>query len=428
MATFKAEVYKHQKRSDGTWNVKIRVTHNRQKKYLSTPIYVKQDDITRSSFKLKKNITDKTDKMIEEYEAICTELGLKLKSMPIDDLIKELENGVKPKVENIDFIAFAVRKIKEMEEDGHGGSARSYKTTIESLKRFIKRDTLAISEITSVFMEDYEKWLKDRKPLSNRVLGDRALSLYPGYIRALHNLAKKEYNDEEMGIIRIPWSPLQKYHVKKPTPAKKRNLSAEMIRKILTLPDQPSTNIGCTRVNLARDVFALSFYLIGMNTVDLYNCDCIADGRITYQRTKTRGRRSDKAEISVKIEPEVMPLIEKYRDKTGRRVFKFYKMYASKDCLNTAVNKGLKKIGGILGIDDLEFYAARHSWATIARNDLRINKYVVHEALNHVDDAMKVTDMYLEKDYSQNDDANRRVITYVLTGDNGVKKRKNKRE
>ena len=70
------------------------------------------------------------------------------------------------------------------------------------------------------------------------------------------------------------------------------------------------------------------------------------------------------------------------------------------------------------------FHAARHSWATIARNDLRINKYVVHEALNHVDDAMKVTDMYLEKDYSQNDDANRRVITYVLTGDNGVKKRK----
>ena len=109
-----------------------------------------------------------------------------------------------------------------MEEDGHGGSARSYKTTIESLKRFIKRDTLAISEITSVFMEDYEKWLKDRKPLSNRVLGDRALSLYPGYIRALHNLAKKEYNDEEMGIIRIPWSPFQKYHVKKPTPAKKK--------------------------------------------------------------------------------------------------------------------------------------------------------------------------------------------------------------
>ena len=77
-------------------------------------------------------------------------------------------------------------------------------------------------------------------------------------------------------------------------------------------------------MNLARDVFALSFYLIGMNTVDLFNCDCIADGRITYQRTKTKNRRDDKAEISVKIEPEAMPLIEKYMDKTRRRVFKFY--------------------------------------------------------------------------------------------------------
>lgn len=426
MATFKAEVYKHQKRADGTWNVKIRVTHNRQKKYLSTPIYVKQDDITRSSFKLKKNITDKTDKMIQEYEAICADLGLRLKSMSIDELVSELEKGVKPKVENIDFIAFAARKIEEMEKTGHGGSAKSYRTTIESLKRFIKRDALNISEITSVFMEDYEKWLRERKPLTNRVLGDRAISLYPSYIRALHNLAKKEYNDEELGIIRIPWSPFAKYHVKKPVPARKRNLPAEVIKKILTLPDQPSTNIGCTRVNLARDVFALSFYLIGMNTADLYNCDCIADGRITYQRTKTKTRRQDKAEISVKIEPEVMPLIEKYLDKTGHRVFRFYRMYSTKEGLNTAVNKGLKRIGEILGIEDLEFYAARHSWATIARNDLRINKYVVHEALNHVDDAMKVTDMYLEKDYSQNDDANRRVITYVLTGDNGVKRKKKK--
>lgn len=423
MATFKAEVYKHQKRSDGTWNVKIRVTHNREKKYLSTSIYVKPDDITRS-FKLKKNITDKTDKMIEEYEAICSDLGLRLKTMPIGELISELEKGVKPKVENIDFIAFSARKIKEMEEDGRGGSAKSYKTTIESLKRFIKRDTLAISEITSTFMEDYEKWLRDRKPLTNRVLGDRAISMYPGYIRALHNLAKKEYNDEELGIIRIPWSPFAKYLVKKPTPAKKRNLPAEVIKKIITLPDGPETNIGLTRANLAKDVFALSFFLIGMNTADLYNCDCISDGRITYQRTKTKNRRSDKAEISVKIEPEAMPLVEKYLDKTRHRVFKFYKSYSSADGFNAAVNRGLKKIGELVGVDDLEFYAARHSWATIARNDLRVNKYVVHEALNHVDDAMKVTDMYLEKDYSQNDEANRRVITYVMTGDDGVKRKK----
>lgn len=48
MATFKAEVYAHQKKEDGTYNIKIRVTHNKKKKYLATVWYVTQKDLTRS--------------------------------------------------------------------------------------------------------------------------------------------------------------------------------------------------------------------------------------------------------------------------------------------------------------------------------------------------------------------------------------------
>lgn len=58
MATFKSLIQKHHKKADGTWNVKIRVTHNRQIKYLATPIYAKADDITRT-FKLKKILPTK---------------------------------------------------------------------------------------------------------------------------------------------------------------------------------------------------------------------------------------------------------------------------------------------------------------------------------------------------------------------------------
>lgn len=53
MATFKAEVYAHQKKADGTYNIKIRVTQNQRKRYLATPWYVTKDDLTRS-LKLKK--------------------------------------------------------------------------------------------------------------------------------------------------------------------------------------------------------------------------------------------------------------------------------------------------------------------------------------------------------------------------------------
>ena len=48
MATFKAEVYAHQKKADGTYNIKIRVTHKQRKKYLATPWYVGKEDLTRS--------------------------------------------------------------------------------------------------------------------------------------------------------------------------------------------------------------------------------------------------------------------------------------------------------------------------------------------------------------------------------------------
>ena len=61
-------------------------------------------------------------------------------------------------------------------------------------------------------------------------------------------------------------------------------------------------------------------------------------------------------------------------------------------------------------MDDLEYYAARHSWATIALNDAGVDKYTVHSALNHVDESMRVTDMYIRKSWDPIDKANRKVL------------------
>lgn len=61
----------------------------------------------------------------------------------------------------------------------------------------------------------------------------------------------------------------------------------------------------------------------------------------------------------------------------------------------------------------MEFYAARHSWATIARNDAKVDMYTVHTALNHVDETMKVTDIYIKKDNSLIDEANKSVLALL---------------
>lgn len=152
------------------------------------------------------------------------------------------------------------------------------------------------------------------------------------------------------------------------------------------------------RLNLAKNSFILSFGLIGMNSADLYSCEDIKVDVITYFRAKTSARRNDKAKIKVKVMEFIKPLVEKYRDRTGKRVFKFYQHYSTADAFNKAINYGLKQIGEILQIEDLEYYAASHSWTTLAVNKVGIDKYTVHAALNHIDEAMKVTDIYIERD------------------------------
>ena len=51
----------------------------------------------------------------------------------------------------------------------------------------------------------------------------------------------------------------------------------------------------------AKDSFILSFCLIGMNSVDLHSCNAFQDNTITYNRSKTTGRRLDKAKMKVKF-------------------------------------------------------------------------------------------------------------------------------
>ena len=84
------------------------------------------------------------------------------------------------------------------------------------------------------------------------------------------------------------------------------------------------------------------------------------------------------------------------------------------ESFNRAINIGLKEIGRKIGIPRLQFYAARHSLATIAVNDVGISKYVVNDMLNHTDPALKVTELYIKKDFKAINEANVKVLNYVL--------------
>ena len=291
-------------------------------------------------------------------------------------------------------------------------------------KLYINREELNIKDITNKFLTGFMEFLEERwrakaeklKKAGKIVPTNRATSLYLGSIRHLFNEAKKQYNDYDRNIIIITNDPFKTFTVPKQcTVTRKRALTPELIKKIWELPYQSIEGYKMeNRFNLAKDCFILSFCLMGMNSADLYNAEEREGNTIIYYRTKTRNRRADNALMKVNIPKMLMPLMEKYKDKTGKRIFNFYQNYADIASLNRSINIGLKEIGAKLKIDALQYYAARHSWATIAVNKVGIDKYTVHSALNHVDDVMKVTDIYIERDFVNENKANRKVVKYVF--------------
>jgi integrase len=412
MATFKAVVLRHHKKEDGTYNIKIRVTHNRAVRYLPTRMFLTRHEIT-GKMKIKdQSVIDALDQTVKKYRDACNALGDKLDDMNVDQVVTHIKLPSGGKDFHLDFIAFGRETVTTLREEGREGTARCYEITLNALIRFTGTERLDIAEITTTFLKKFVNWINERPSPSSRPKGSRAQSLYTSNIRALHNKAKDTYNEEDEGLIRIPQSPFKKFSIPRLPPVRKRALSVDAIRAIAALPCKPDISWGENRYNLARDVFLLSFGLVGMNSIDLYRCDRMEGDRIIYRRTKTADRRADGAEISIRIEPEIRPLVEKYRDPDGKQVFRFYRMYADSVIFNAAINKGLKKIGAESAVraDDLEFYAARHSWATIAANIARVDKYTIHTALNHTDSSMKVTDIYIDRDYSLIDEANRKVL------------------
>ena len=420
MLTINAEIKKDGLRSDGTYNVKLRFTLDRKMRRLSTSLFVTSKDLTKE-FKIKQNspIKQEIDSLIRSYQERCAKLQVELNHYTIDEVMDYLD-GEYQKQQIIDFIQFSREWIASTTIKG----APNYTTAINALVRFIGKEELDINLVTSDFLEQFKLFLnkerdariKKLKQQGKRVTSNRTLSLYLISIKKLFNEAKKKYNKPDKNLILIPHSPFENFEIPKQEATRKRAISADIIKKVWKLPykDMKKGYKSTCRYNLAKDCFIISFCLMGINSADLYNATDMKDSTIIYNRTKTKDRRLDGAKMMVDIPNIVQPIIDKYRDKTGKRLFNFYQYYCNEKAFNKAINYGLKEIGSILGIDDLEYYAARHSWATIALNKVGIDKYIVHAALNHIDDSMKVTDIYIERDFVNENKANAKVVRYVF--------------
>ena len=155
-------------------------------------------------------------------------------------------------------------------------------------------------EITLDWLNRFEHFLKTQH-LDNhgkviegiRQLKPNAIAIHFRNIRAVINAAI----DEELTTL----YPFRRFKIRQEETAK-RSLSVEALRTLRDYECEPHQK-------KYRDLFLLTFYLLGINPVDLFSLTEILDGRIEYRRSKTGHL------FSIKVEPEAQEIIDRYRGK-----------------------------------------------------------------------------------------------------------------
>lgn len=256
--------------------------------------------------------------------------------------------------------------------------------------------SLAFEDVTKEWLTGFDTFLARTAPSKN------ARNIHLRNIRAVFN----EAIDDEITV----FYPFRRFKIR-PVATVKRSLNAEQLR---TLFNARTEEYAVRHL----DAFKLMFFLIGINAVDLFRLKRVTDGRIEYHRAKT-GRL-----YSVKVEPEAMELIDRYRGRSA--LLEYADRYKSHKDFLKRVNFALKRIGEVrrsgLGgrkhvtplFPDISTYWARHSWATIA-SSLDIPKETIAAALGH-EIGNPTTSIYIDFDRRKVDEANRRVIDFVLYG------------
>ena len=283
--------------------------------------------------------------------------------------------------------------ISEKSKHGHVRTAETYKSALNSFNRFVHRKVVALNEVTSSLMTDYENYLKQKGVCMN------SISFYMRILKAIYRRAINLHLVDDCMPFKNVYTGVAK--------TTKRAVGIDVIRKIKSLEPLDENE------RLARDMFLFSFYTRGMSFIDmayLKKTD-LKDGFLYYTRKKT-GQN-----LCIKWGPHMQNIVDSYPscndtyllpiihddDSDGRNQYKY------RLCV---INKSLNAMAKRLSLScNLTMYVARHSWASIARS-IDIPLSIISDAMGHTSE--KMTTIYLKSiDQSRIHNENDRLINLI---------------
>lgn len=345
MATIKLAVLKHTKSKDGSYKIRISIGHRSETHYIVTPysvnalsefdngIVVRVPNAHEINIKLRNLLNDyeeRLERIDSPEDYTCKELRDLLKSMRTHS-------------SKITFKQVSEQYQKELIEDGRGSYAGMLQNSLRLFFEFTGGDVF-LSEISTITISEFERWLK-RKGVSQTYI-----SMTLSMIRTIVNRAIR------MQLVTYSVHPFT-YWKRPADPERELDISVEDVRAIRDA--QPRLK----KQRIARDIFMLSYYLGGINLIDLLEIDFRGVSVLEYTRHKSRNMKLSDKRISFTLQPEAKELISKWMNRNTGRLDFGYK-FSYKNFL-AYVTRSIKSLAKDIDIQDYRkvcYYTARKSF------------------------------------------------------------------
>ena len=390
--------------NDGSYPLVMQLLHRRRKRVIYSGIYLYPGEwdsqrytviLSKAKYRLQKDIramNRRLHEFVQRIGAIIEKLEQCGEPYTCDDiadryLIAERDGSL------ADYWQVY---ISELRTAGRLGMAQAQQYTLNSVAGFCGMAHISFRQITSAFIQGYERYLLARGLSVNTVC------YYMRNFRTVVNHAVRS------GVANQTGSSVFEGIGTHPRKTMKRALTRDMLRSLAQMEC-----CGDSYLSLTRDLFLFSFYTRGMAFVDIafLTREDISGNVIHYRRRKTG------QPLQISINEPIREILSRYPD-VSHYIFPVVRSVAPEPAYREyrsalrRINKVLKVIGGQLGFPlPLTTYVARHSWATQAK-ELGFPVSVISEGLGHTSE--KTTRIYLKEfDHRVLDDANDVIVRLV---------------
>lgn len=346
MVTIKLALLKGKRAKDGTYKIRIAIGHKSETHYITTrfsvnsPSQFSQGVVVGTPDAHAVNV--KLRHLLNDYEQRLERVSDpdQYSAKELRGLLKDMRSNGTSSAET--FTGVTEQYVRELRQDGRDSYADMLTFNLKRFKQYTGGD-MFLSQFSTQTVTDYERWMR------RQGMSQTTISMHISMCRTIINRAIRAQ------LVRYDVHPFTYW--KRPADEEREiDISVEDMRKIRDYAPTLKKHI------VARDIFLLSYYLGGINMVDLLAVDFRNIKILEYVRHKSRNTKQSDKRISFTIQPEAQAIIDRYRTRNGRLDFGYKFAYKNFVCY---VNNALKDIAATLDLDigrKICYYSARKSF------------------------------------------------------------------